>query len=326
MITPVELILACLLDLVIGDPRWLPHPVQMIGVGISGMESVLRKCIRSPQGEKWAGIVLAALIVLPVYFITLFIYRTLSGLSAAIPSVIGNALIIYLVSSTIAVRGLLSAARQVIDSVRIGNIETARHNLGMIVGRDTEDLTDKGVLKATMESLAENLSDGIIAPLFFLALGGLPLAMAYKAINTLDSMVGYRNERYINFGHASARLDDAANYLPARITGLLVVVSSVFVLRSLPAARGSFRTMLRDGGNHLSPNSGIPEAAVAGAVGIRFGGPATYGGLTVEKPFIGDGGEEDYMAASARTLGIIKVTSILGVVTTSIFLAIRSSI
>lgn len=324
MITPVELILACLLDLAVGDPRWLPHPVQIIGAAINRMESVLRKCFKSPGGEKIAGVLLAAFIVIPAYFVTFFIHRALSGLPAGIPAVIGKALIIYLVSTTIAVRGLLASAGQVIASVRTGNIERARRDLGMIVGRDTENLTEKGVLKATMETLAENLSDGIIAPLFFLALGGLPLAMAYKAINTLDSMVGYRNERYINFGRASARLDDAANYLPARITGLLVVVSSALVFRSPALARGSFRTMLRDGGKHLSPNSGIPEAAVAGAVGVRFGGPSTYGGLLVEKPFIGDGWEEDYLAASARTMGIIKVTSMLGVVAAAIFLKIRS--
>jgi len=153
------------------------------------------------------------------------------------------------------------------------------------VGRDTENLNEKGVLKATMETLAENLSDGIIAPLFFLALGGLPLAMAYKAINTLDSMVGYRNERYLEFGRASARCDDLANFIPARITGLLMVAAApLFAL----SAKNAWRIMGRDGRNHSSPNSGMPEAAVAGALGVRLGGTNLYGGKPVEKPTIGD--------------------------------------
>ena len=165
----------------------------------------------------------------------------------------------------------------------------------MIVGRDTQHLSEEGVLRATVETVAENLSDGIIAPLFYLAVGGLPFAMTYKAVNTLDSMVGYKNDRYLLFGRASARLDDIANFIPARITGLLVVIA-VFLLtlagkagRPAINARRALTVMLRDGRKHSSPNSGFPEAAVAGGLGVILGGPSTYGGIVIEKPYIGEG-------------------------------------
>jgi adenosylcobinamide-phosphate synthase len=178
-----------------------------------------------------------------------------------------------------------------------------------------------------VETLAENLSDGVIAPVFYYVIGGLPLAMAYKAINTLDSMVGYKNATYINFGWASARLDDIANYIPARLTGLLIVLS-VFVAMlfkkgasARDAASRSFETMRRDGRNHTSPNSGVPEAAMAGALGIRMGGPSTYGGILVEKPYIGKNEREDYLAASEDAVRIAYVTSAFGVVIAAILLS-----
>jgi adenosylcobinamide-phosphate synthase len=237
---------------------------------------------------------------------------------------------VYLTSTTIAARELIGSAKTVIDSVREKDINAAKKNLGMIVGRDTHDLSEKAILKASMETVAENLSDGVVAPLFYLALGGLPLAMAYKAINTLDSMVGYRNERYLNFGRAAARLDDIVNFIPARITGFLIVISSLIISRSLFTLHFSLKTLLRDGRNHLSPNSGVPEAAMAGALGIRMGGPSTYGGMVVEKPYIGDArtadSTEDYLVASGRALAIARVTSALGVLSAAVMLSARMSL
>jgi adenosylcobinamide-phosphate synthase len=205
-------------------------------------------------------------------------------------------------------------------------------------------------LRATIETLSENASDGIIAPMIYFAIGGLPLAMAYKAINTLDSMVGYKNERYLNFGWASARLDDIANFVPARITGSIIVISgfmvSAFVSlaqrcsrltrskQSITDSHGisglrAFRVMIRDGGKHASPNSGIPEAAMAGALGVQLGGPSEYAGVVYEKPFIGEerrNSEAAYLYASGMALKITKVTSILGLFAALAILYLRTSL
>lgn len=317
---PALLMLAFLLDLAIGDPRWLPHPVRIMGSAISRTEIYLRKLKVS---EKLKGILLVTTIVGMTFIITWFTVHILlcMSLTSHFLLLTSYLLLIYLTSTTIAVRELINSARAVIEAATNGNIESARERLSMIVGRDTHALTEKEILKATMESLAENLSDGVIAPIFYLVVGGLPLAMAYKAINTLDSMVGYRNDRYIHFGWAAARLDDIANYIPARITGWLIVASAFLVTlfkntrHSLLVTRHSFRTMLRDGGKHLSPNSGMPEAAMAGALGIRMGGPSLYGGIAVEKPYIGNIRTEDYSRASAQAITIVKASSVLGIAT-----------
>ncbi|MBA3061309.1 MAG: cobalamin biosynthesis protein CobD [Nitrospirae bacterium] len=311
-ISPVLLMLAFLLDLAIGDPRWLPHPVRIIGVAISRTEIYLRKL---KANEKLKGILLVAAIVCITFVGTWFVFRILLHMSLTSHFLLLTSylLLVYLTSTTIAIRELINSARAVIEAVKNRNIESARERLSMIVGRDTHNLTEKEILKATIESLAENLSDGVIAPIFYLVVGGLPLAMAYKAINTLDSMVGYKNDRYMRFGWAAARLDDIANYIPARITGILIVVVSFFASRSLFTIHYSLFTMLRDGRKHLSPNSGMPEAAMAGALGIRMGGPSVYRGIFIEKPYIGNVRTEDYIRASEQAIAIVKASSILGI-------------
>ena len=313
-ISPALLMLAFLLDLVIGDPRRLPHPVRMMGGTISRTEIYLRKLKVS---EKLKGILLVTTIVGMTFIITWFTVHILLRMSLTSHFLLLTSylLLIYLTSTTIAVRELINSARAVIEAVTNSNIEFARERLSIIVGRDTHALTEKEILKATMESLAENLSDGVIAPIFYLVVGGLPLAMAYKAINTLDSMVGYRNDRYIHFGWAAARLDDIANYIPARITGFFIAVASFLVFRSLFIVHSSLFTMLRDGRKHLSPNSGMPEAAMAGALGIRMGGPSAYRGIVIEKPYIGNVRTEDYSRASEQAIAIVKASSILGIAT-----------
>ena len=194
----------------------------------------------------------------------------------------------------------------------------------MIVGRDTDDLGEEAVLRACIETVAENLSDGFVAPLFYLAIGGLPLAIGYKAVNTLDSMVGYKNQRYLKFGWAAARLDDIANYIPARITGFSIAAGALVYFLILPpskarfshattAARKALAMMLRDGRNHTSPNSGVPEAAMAGALGVRLGGPATYEGSMVVKPYIGDTVSEDLASAADAAGPIAAAASVLAV-------------
>lgn len=328
MIGPSEMLLAFLVDLTIGDPRWLPHPVRLIGKAISRSEMFLRMRFSAPSGERMAGLLLVIIIALPSFFITLLIDREISGFEDGVIKLIGKLVVVYLISTTIALRELIGSAKAVIESVKEGSVVAARRKLSMIVGRDTEDLSDGQVITAVIETLAENLSDGVIAPIFYLLLGGLPLAIAYKAVNTLDSMVGYKNDRYINFGWAAARLDDFVNYVPARITGILIVFSIFFLAlfrkenNSLSAGR-AFLIMRRDGRNHTSPNSGIPEAAMAGGLGIRVGGPSTYGGVLIEKPFIGEG-ENGCVPAAEHAISIVYAASFLGAGLTAISLSLRS--
>jgi adenosylcobinamide-phosphate synthase len=238
--------------------------------------------------------------------------------------------LIYLTATTIALRELIASARLVIESVKDGALDASRKKLAMIVGRDTGNLTEDGVMRATVETLAENLSDGVIAPIFYLTLGGIPLAIAYKAINTLDSMVGYKNERYIRFGWAAARLDDIANFIPARITGMFIVIAAFLYslfrepANSMSVARKALSVMRRDGRNHTSPNSGIPEAAMAGALGLRLGGPSTYRGVVVEKPYIGDEMGTNSIAASESAVALVSLASFLSVVTAAILLPMRA--
>lgn len=308
---PAILILAFVLDSAIGDPRWLPHPVRIIGFGISGAEKVLRNFFKSPFAQKIAGILLVLIIVLPVFALTYLLLDAVRSFSSGIVISLSAVFIIYLTSSTIAIKDLIRSAKLVIDALQTGNLEQARALLSMIVGRDTEKLSEDDVLKATIESISENLSDGVVAPLFYLVIGGLPFALTYKAINTLDSMVGYKNQRYINIGWASAKLDDYVNYIPARITGIFIVLSTAIVFRSLSIARIALQTMLRDGGNHISPNSGVPEAALAGGIGVKLGGPSTYGGVLVKKPYIGESRHKNYTAASKISLTIVWYSSIM---------------
>ncbi|MBI4682813.1 MAG: cobalamin biosynthesis protein CobD, partial [Nitrospirae bacterium] len=226
MTEAITLTAAYLLDMAIGDPKWLPHPVRWIGWAIEKMERVLRKWeVRSEKSEvkrlteKLSGILLVIAVVGATYGIFYFInYLLLTSHFPLLTSYLSFIILAVLIATTIATRELVKSAQAVIDEIKTGDVERARGKLGMIVGRDTHSLDQKGILKATIETLAENASDGIVAPLIYFALGGLPLAMAYKAVNTLDSMVGYKNEKYRNFGWAAARLDDFANYIPARIT------------------------------------------------------------------------------------------------------------
>ncbi|MHB8844985.1 MAG: adenosylcobinamide-phosphate synthase CbiB [Nitrospirota bacterium] len=313
MISATVLLLAFVFDLLIGDPRWLPHPVRFIGSAISAMERFLRRVAASPGGERAGGVVLVLSIVTPVYFLTGVLVLMLNRFSEQVSVLGGTVVLAVLTATTIATHGLLEAAGLVISSIREGSLESARKHVSMIVGRDTAGLSEQGVLRATIETLAENLSDGVVAPLFYLAIGGLPLAMAYKAINTLDSMVGYKNDRYRYFGWAAARVDDAANYLPARITGLIIAVAAFFTAFPKGAAnlRRSLAIMVRDGRKHPSPNSGVPEASMAGAIGVTLGGPNFYNGLLSEKPVIGDSHREDYLPASDEAMTVVKVSAVI---------------
>jgi adenosylcobinamide-phosphate synthase len=266
----MQLTLGAALDLAIGDPQWLPHPVQGVGILVRFLENPLRRVSQS----RWCGSVLAVLVITAVSAFAVLTLRWL-GFAAAV----------YWIFSCIAVRSLDDHAVQVIGALRSGDLDQARVLVGRIVGRDTTSLSSSEITRAVFETVAENMSDGIVAPLFFLALFGIPGMAAYKAINTMDSMIGYKNERYIRFGWAAARIDDVANYIPARITAGLIVLSA-FLLRL--RWRAAISTVFRDARLQPSPNSGYPEAALAGALGVRLGGLNYYFGQPVQKPFLGD--------------------------------------
>ncbi len=296
---PAQLVLAFLVDSLIGDPRWIPHPIRCIGEFIAWLEGRARRFCHSPVTEKVSGGVIVAVVVGTTCLVTYLFTETVSSVfrNVSILNIISlNDIVIALAGSlTIALKGLRESAGSVITELKRSDLDSARGQLGHIVGRDTEGLNEEGILRATVETLSENVSDGVIAPMFYFAIGGLPLAMAYKAINTLDSMLGYRNERYINFGYAAARLDDIVNYIPARLTAWAIIFSAA-VLSPVRSGKVSplraVRVMLRDGRKHSSPNAGLPEAAMAGTLGIRLGGPVSYGGVVSEKPFIGEGERE----------------------------------
>jgi adenosylcobinamide-phosphate synthase len=277
-INPYILISAVVLDLLMGDPRWFPHPVVYMGKLITHLEKGLRKSV---PNERLGG----ALLLVMTVGISCGAAAAILKLAYGVNSYLGHAVAVVLSWSCLAARSLHRESRQVADPLSRGELATARGYLSMIVGRDTAELDEPEIWRATVETVAENTSDGVIAPLFYLCLGGPVLAIAYKAVNTLDSMVGYRNERYLEFGRASARFDDLANFIPARLTGLLMVAAAPL---SGFSAKNSWRIMGRDGRNHSSPNSGIPEAAAAGALGVMLGGTNLYGGRPVEKPTIGD--------------------------------------
>ena len=274
----VLVLAAVLLDLTLGDPRALPHPVVAIGGLISRLENLLRRLFGC---GRLAGVLLLVLTVTATYGAGLLFLKAGTMISPAGGFIAG----LYLAWVSLAARSLHAESGKVAAALERHDLEGARVALSYIVGRETDQLDEPEILRGAVETVAENTGDGVIAPLFFLLLGGPALAIAYKAVNTLDSMVGYKNERYLDFGWASARFDDLANYLPARLTGGLMALAAPLCGLSGP---GAWRILRRDCRNHASPNSGFPEAAAAGALKVRLGGANRYFGRMVEKPTIGD--------------------------------------
>lgn len=305
-------ILAIILDSVIGDPRLLPHPVRIFGGAIEAFENLTRRVGRGKHFERCAGVILVIVMVGLTFALSFTIQCGVLQHSSGPVRLVGIAFLVYLAASTLALKELLKAGSSVIAAVSADDIVLARQRLSLIVGRDVNRLDRDGILRATIETLSENLSDGVIAPLAYLVAGGIPCALAYKTVNTLDSMVGHRNERYLYLGWASARLDDIANYIPARVSALLIALAAAFILRSPGKVRAALATVRRDGCNHSSPNSGYPEAAMAGALGVRLGGLLTYGGITVQKPYIGTLSRTDYFRASLETVDIVRTASLIG--------------
>lgn len=278
----IVFIAAYLLDALLGDPAWLPHPVVAMGRAITGLEHLLRRLFSSTNtGLLAAGCVLAAL--LPVGSFCVAAGALL--LAGRVHPLLALALNAFWGGQCLAVRDLRKEAMAVYACLKQNDLPAARKAVGRIVGRDTAALTTEGVTKAAVETVAENFSDGVFAPMFYLAIGGAPLALAYKAVNTMDSMVGYKNDRYLYFGRASAHLDDAANWLPARLSGLLLILAAPLCGLS---GKEAFRIWRRDRRNHASPNSAQTEAACAGALRVQLAGDAYYFGKLVHKPTLGD--------------------------------------
>ncbi len=347
----LSILLAYLLDLTFADPYWLPHPIRGMGKLINYLEEKLRNASApsrhsghgsrvtghdffkqratsneqrkplgtgmnsyisrksTPAAEMLSGIILAIIVVGLVYSGTFFTIRLAEHLNKWV----GFAISVLFIFTALSARSLGKEAKSVYQSLKAGNIKDAQKKLSLIVGRDTEALSQDEIVRATVETVAENSVDGVVSPLFYAALGGAPLVLAYKAINTLDSMVGYKNKRYIYFGWFSAKLDDVANYIPARLSILLIPLAS-FILKKRTS--NALHTILRDGKKSPSPNAGIPEAGFAGALGIQLGGVNYYQGEKVSKPILG-------IKTKQRDKGdIIQAINLMWVVSSITFLGI----
>ena len=270
------------LDALFGDPAWLPHPVVYMGKAISRLEKFLRPRLpKTPQGELLGGAIVAFCLPVGTFLLTGLVCWG----AARLHPLLGLAVQMFWCGQALAARGLVQESTNVYKELKKPDLPGARKAVSRIVGRDTAELTAEGVTKAAVETVAENASDGVIAPLLYMLIGGAPLALTYKAINTMDSMLGYKNEKYLYFGRVPAKLDDVANYIPSRLAGLLWVAAAAFTGNS---ARGAWKIWRRDRRRHASPNSAQTESACAGALGVQLAGPAYYFGEYYPKPTIGD--------------------------------------
>ena len=312
----IKIWIAYVLDLIFGDPQNIIHPVQIIGKMINiGEKSLLGKKYKSDRKYKFfAGMILNITVISLTYGITYLIRRISEN------SIIFTVAEIYLMYTIFSINSLAREGNRVYNILKEGNIERARKDLSYLVSRDTETMDEKMIIRSTMETISENTVDGIVAPMFYMFLGGLPLSMAYKAINTLDSMVGYKNEKYIDFGKFSAKVDDVANFIPARITGIFIILASMILGYN---GKEAWKIFFRDRKNHSSPNSAHSEASVAGALGVQFGGRVSYFGKEVDKPTIGDKKKEFEIEDIKKNIKIMYATSFLSlVVFSAIFVGI----
>lgn len=311
----VDVVIAYIIDRIAGDPYWMPHPVRFIGWLIVTFERVLRHITRKgapgklAERERLAGAVLMAAVVL-VTFLSVFVILKIAFI---IHPILFHVINIYFIYSSLASKCLADEAIKVYKALASGDLPESRKRLSMLVGRQTEHLNEGEIARGVIETTAENTVDGIISPLIYALLGsffglGAPFAYAFKAISTLDSMVGYMNEKYVNFGKISAKTDDAANYLPARLSGIIIPLGAFFCGFSFSK---SFNIMLRDRRNHKSPNCAYPEAAFAGALSIRIGGNNIYFGQVVEKPTIGDADKEISILDIPKAVSLMYMASAL---------------
>ena len=300
----MELILVSYIaDLIFGDPRWFPHPVRIIGKHISFFDRRL-----NVNAHKNIQRFYGAVVTISVVGMSGMCAYAIIALAGRIYPLAGKTAWVFLAYTTLASKDLFMHARAVGKMLAVSDIEGARKKLSLIVGRDTEKIPREGVIRATVETIAESTTDGIIAPLFYLFLGGPVLAVMFKAISTLDSMIGHKDERYLYFGWCAAKLDDIANYIPARITGLLIPLAALITGKN---AGESLRIMFRDGKKQDSPNSAVSEAAMAGALGVQLGGVCSYAGRIVEHPYLGEEKRAVSLCLINEALLITIVVSVL---------------
>ncbi len=319
MLYYLQILTAIVLDALLGDPRWFPHPVRGIGWLIFRSEALSRKIIGSVYLAGAMTVVAVLVATLIVVWMLLFVAGSISSFFVAIVAV-------FLLYTTIAARDLLRHSNEVYIQLKDEHcLATARIAVGKIVGRDTSQLNAAGICRATIETVAENMVDGITAPIFYALLAGClapvlglsPIncsvvgAFLYKAVNTMDSMIAYKNERYLEFGRVAAKLDDAVNFIPARLSGVCLIIAAFFLQLDY---RGAARVFVKDRLQHASPNAGHTEAATAGALGVRLGGPSIYFNKTVEKPYIGDTECEPVPEDIPKTYRLVIVGSIIFVV------------
>jgi adenosylcobinamide-phosphate synthase len=300
---------AYLFDWIAGDPEWLPHPVRLIGKGVEEGERILRRPRQTPVGELAVGGVLTFGLVVAAYLGTA---KIIAGMHRQVRS-LGFVTEVLLAWTCLASRSLHDEASAVVASLEAGDIVRARQRLARIVGRDTQHLDVHEINRAVIETVAESCSDGVIAPLFYMAVGGVPLAMAYKTINTLDSMIGHPDERYFYFGKVAARMDDVANFLPSRLTALGIAVTAAIVEGASSAT--ALDTWLGDGMKHKSPNAGQPESAMSGALQVSLGGENYYEGELVAAPVIGGRFTRPSTQQTKRAIRMVATVSALGAVT-----------
>ena len=283
------LLLALLIDRLIGDPDWIwrkvPHPVAAFGAGIKWFETRFNRKSMSFRRRKWFGIIAILILLLASFVVGFFIHKLLLGLGGA--GVIIEALV---ASILLAQKSLVDHVGKVEKAFKQGSLVEARGAVSLIVGRETKNLDESAVCRAAIESLAENSSDGVVAPVFWYLILGLPGLFCYKLVNTADSMIGYKNERFKDFGWASARLDDVVNFIPARLTAFIVILTSgLFINRK--AAEKAIEVVRKDARHHHSPNAGFPECAFAGALDVKLLGPRIYSGKAVDEPFQNESGK-----------------------------------
>jgi adenosylcobinamide-phosphate synthase len=293
-------VLGCLADFAIGDPHGIPHPVVAIGRLIAALDKFL---VKKADGDRKKALIYGHILCLSVILTTGIITALIIVLSYTVHTALGVIIEAVLTCYILAARSLSDESLKVFEYLKTGDLTGARGALSMIVGRDTDKLSEEGIIKASVETVAENTSDGVIAPLLYTIIGGPILGMLYKAVNTMDSMVGYRNEKYEYFGKAAAKLDDIVNYGPSRLSALLMIAATAilsvftherrrkrgyYVNQIAYSVSSACRIWIRDRRKHLSPNSAQTESACAGALGIRLGGSSYYGGVLVDKPYIGD--------------------------------------
>ena len=311
----IILIIALIIDLIISDPDWIPHPVVIIGSLISFLEKYLLKNEDSPLRAKIKGTILVIIVLGLSYYLTSLIVV----LSGQLNNYFARLLEVFLLSLTLALKGLIDAGKKVYSALKRDDLEQARKKVNLIVGRDCSQSSSQEVIRAVLETLAENSSDGILAPAFYYLVGGLPLAVAYKAVNTMDSMLGYKNERYLNFGLAAARTDDIFNYLPARLTAFFMTSASILPQYNFKEA---LKTVLNDAQKHPSPNAGYPEAAAAGALSLRFGGVNYYHGQKSFRAYIGQQNKKFELADILKLNKLIYFSMLLFIITAAAVMAL----